>query len=293
MKGNGKQETQRNTVNKVENIKEQKEKENSIHTAKNDISRPSSPIVIDREGSKEDLAHLYSKLADATAEIINLEKNGYNKYHKYEYAKADDIYLSVSKILAEKYNIQILTSPSRRKVSRFSTDNGTYTEIFLEKRFSFNCGDTGAYIELEYWGYDMGKSGKFLYKAYTGCMKYFLKDNFMIDTGDPDPEMDKISGGNGKVKDNNKNNSNNTKRKDESFDKNQSNEKNKLTAREEKIKAIVGSSEELRQEMINYLSHIKEENDLEKVSLDALTDKQFHELISVLKDIEGIIDKSA
>ncbi len=77
-------------------------------------------------------------------------------------------------------------------MNEFTTESGTYKEIFIEKRFSFNCGDTGAHVSMDYWGYDMGKSGNFLYKAYTGSMKYFLRDNFMIDTGDPDPEMDEV-----------------------------------------------------------------------------------------------------
>jgi len=267
---------------KSDNIQEKIDEEVDLNV---DIGENGSLKIIEREGEKEDLAKLYSKLAEATAEIVNLEKNGYNKYHKYEYAKADDIYLRVSKILAEKYNIQILTSPSRRKVSRFSTDKGTYTEIFLEKRFSFNCGDTGAHISLDYWGYDMGKSGKFLYKAYTGCMKYFLKDNFLIDTGDPDPEMDKISRANEK----NRVNKSNNKGHKSHFKDNENN----LSDREEKIKAIIGDSEELRQEMMNYLSFVKEENDLEKISINSLTDEQFEKMINVLKDLESIIGKTA
>ena len=265
-------------------------------------AKPTSPAVVEREGSKEDLAKLYSKLAEATAEIINLEKNGYNKYHNYEYAKADDIYLRVSRILAEKYNIQILTSPSRRKVRRFSTDKGTYTEIFLEKRFSFNCGDTGAHISLDYWGYDMGKSGKFLYKAYTGCLKYFLKDNFLIDTGDPDPEMDEISRSGGKKKNNRKvqsknagksntdNKSDNTQRND---DRKEKKGKDNLSERERKVKSIIGDSEELRQEMMSYLSYVKDENNLDNISIDSLTEEQFQEMIDVLKDLQKIVEKSA
>lgn len=144
--------------------------------------------VVKRVGTKEELAQLYTKLAKATAEIETVEKNGYNEWQHYEYAKADDIYKAVSKVLAAKYNVQIITAPAIKEVNRFTTSKGVFTEVFLKKYFSFNDGDTGAYIAMHYWGYDVGKSGKFLYKAYTGCMKYFLKDNFMIDTGDPDPE---------------------------------------------------------------------------------------------------------
>lgn len=146
--------------------------------------------VLERGGTQEDLAKLYSKLAKATGEIINVEKNGKNNYHNYKYARADDIYLIVSRILS-KYNISVLTFPSKKSINKYKNKKGNLvTEIFLKKYFSFNCGDTGAYIGMSYWGYDRGQGDKFLYKAYTGAMKYFLRDNFMIDTGDPDdPEF--------------------------------------------------------------------------------------------------------
>jgi len=240
--------------------------------------------VIERVGDKENLAKLYSKLADATADIINLEKNGFNKYHNYEYAKADDIYLKVSRILAEKYNVQILTSTVNRVVNEINTDKGTYKEIFLEKRFSFNCGETGAHVSMDYWGYDVGKSGKFLYKAYTGCMKYFLKDNFMIDTGDPDPEMNEVSGKNNRSSQSVKNK--NQRRNDEGGD-------DGLSSREKKVKKLIGGSSELKKELMDYLNHIKEENDLETVSINALTDEQFEEMIDILKSLKGVIEKSA
>ena len=242
--------------------------------------------VIERAGDKEDLAALYSKLAEATAEIINLEKNGYNKFHDYEYAKADDIYQRVSKVLAEKYNIQILSSPATRRVNRFTTDKGTYTEIFLEKRFSFNCGDTGAHISLDYWGYDMGKSGKFLYKAYTGCLKYFLKDNFLIDTGDPDPEMDEVE--NRRAASKNKSFGN----KDRGETSNKSTEEKEYTEREQIVKDLIGDNKELKNELINYLNYVKEENNLDNVSINSLTDEQFEDMLEILEDLKSVVAKT-
>ena len=242
--------------------------------------------VIERAGDKEDLAALYSKLAEATAEIINLEKNGYNKFHDYEYAKADDIYQRVSKVLAEKYNIQILSSPATRRVNRFTTDKGTYTEIFLEKRFSFNCGDTGAHISLDYWGYDMGKSGKFLYKAYTGCLKYFLKDNFLIDTGDPDPEMDEVE--NRRAASKNKSFDN----KDGGGIPDKSTEGKEYTEREQIVKDLIGDNKELKNELINYLNYVKEENNLDNVSINSLTDEQFEDMLEILEDLKSVVAKT-
>ncbi|MFW6030862.1 MAG: ERF family protein [Halanaerobiales bacterium] len=146
--------------------------------------------IVERVGTKEELAQLYLKLAKTTAEIETVEKNGYNNYHNYEYATADDIYKVVSSVLAKKHNIALLTMPVKKDINVIKTQKGTYREVDLEKYFSFNDGDSGAYIGLIYHGYNIDSGDKFLYKAYTGALKYFLRDNFLIDTGDPDPEMD-------------------------------------------------------------------------------------------------------
>jgi hypothetical protein len=55
--------------------------------------------------------------------------------------------------------------------------------------FTLRCGDTGAKVKLLYSGYALDEGDKHIYKAYTGAIKYFLINNFMLSTGD-DPEMD-------------------------------------------------------------------------------------------------------
>ena len=150
----------------------------------------SSLEIIERFGTQEEMAQLYTKLAEATNEIKDVPKNGYNGIWDYYYAKADDMYKEVAKVLSKK-NVVILTSPISKEAKKVKgRGDKVYTEIYVTKEFSFNDGDTGAHITMKYMGYDIDDSGKFLYKAYTGAMKYFLRDNFLIDTGDADPELD-------------------------------------------------------------------------------------------------------
>ena len=66
-----------------------------------------------------------------------------------------------------------------------------------------------------------------------------------------------------------------------------------LTSREEEIKNIVGDDKDLRKEMYDYLSYIKENKGIEKVSINDLSDDEFAELKSLLVQIKDMIDKIA
>lgn len=56
-------------------------------------------------------------------------------------------------------------------------------------KFTLFDTETGFYEETEITGEGMDKGDKAGYKAYTGALKYYLADTFMVATGD-DPEKD-------------------------------------------------------------------------------------------------------
>lgn len=58
--------------------------------------------------------------------------------------------------------------------------NGRTTKI----KFSLFDTETGFYEDTEITGEGMDKGDKAGYKAYTGALKYFLADTFMVATGD-------------------------------------------------------------------------------------------------------------
>jgi len=69
--------------------------------------------------------------------------------------------------------------------------------------------------------------------------------------------------------------------------------KPKLTEREREIKKVIGGNKEVRKEMFDYLSYIKEERKLDKISINDLSDDEFKELKKMLGYIKNMLDKSA
>ncbi len=70
-------------------------------------------------------------------------------------------------------------------------------------------------------------------------------------------------------------------------------ESQQLTSREQEIKKLVGNNSELRKEMYDYLSYIKDNRDLDKVSINDLSDKEFAELKEMLSQIKDMLEKIA
>jgi|GEM_PF-1672664 len=143
---------------------------------------------IDEVGSKKDLATLYSKVAKIMGKVGKIKKSGYNKYDDYEYATAEDIKEALRPLCAEE-NLWISSEVKGYSKKQVQTQRGNSTEIELGMYFTLRCGDTGAKVKLLYSGYALDEGDKHIYKAYTGAIKYFLINNFMLSTGD-DPEMD-------------------------------------------------------------------------------------------------------
>lgn len=153
-----------------------------------EINKKQDLKVVEEVGNQEDLATLYNKVCSVMGNVGMIEKNGYNSYHNYEYATAEDIKESLRPLCA-KENLWISSEVKDYDKDRIKTSSGTYTEIELKMNFTMRCGDTGAKVTMKYIGYALDKGDKHFYKAYTGGYKYFLINNFMLSSGD-DPEMD-------------------------------------------------------------------------------------------------------
>ena len=126
----------------------------------------------------------HAKLAKKMAEVIKksgkVKKEGHNDYQNYSYATHADIVEELRKTIAEE-GIFILPHPQE-----FSLDQ-TLTTIHMD--FEIIDTETGYGITVNWIGQGMDKGDKGIYKAYTGALKYFLLDTFMISTGD-DPEKE-------------------------------------------------------------------------------------------------------
>lgn len=63
----------------------------------------------------------------------------------------------------------------------------------MTMNFEIIDNETGYSISVKWYGQGMDYGDKAIYKSYTGALKYFLLDTFMISTGD-DPENDNPEG---------------------------------------------------------------------------------------------------
>lgn len=158
---------------------------------------------------------IYNKLFNILNELNGVGQNGYNSFHKYKYTKQEDIIDAIKPLLIknkllitneviEEETIEVMVGASK----------GVLCKVTLE--FTITDLDSMAQIKQKYRGHGMDVGDKGIYKAMTGAEKYFYMKNFLISSGNDDPEYNgvekiqtNIKGGNGKGGSvNNKSNSN-------------------------------------------------------------------------------------
>lgn len=131
--------------------------------------------------TKEQPKSLFTKLAEVSALVGHVGKDGKNDFHKYRYTSAAAVLAKVNPALAERH---IATVPSVEVLG--VTDKGMTT---VRVRLEFVCGDTGERCTVEGLGSGQDSGDKGVMKAQTAAQKYALKLAFNIDFGD-DPEAD-------------------------------------------------------------------------------------------------------
>src|SRR5699024_1758479 len=132
---------------------------------------------------------LVSKLAKVMETVKYIEKRGYNKFHKYNYATESDVSEKVREVLAEEKVIMlpdVVEHTTREHVNQ--RGNKEYISTVTVK-FTFIDGETGEELSIHSVGEGQDAGDKAVYKAITGATKYALMKAFMIPTGD-DPEAD-------------------------------------------------------------------------------------------------------
>ncbi len=132
---------------------------------------------------------LYAKLAEITAELGYVAKDGKNEFQNYKYTSAEALLAAIRGPLSSKgiALMPALTALSEReyttskgKASVITTAHVTFTLVDSESGERHECAWAGQ-------GDDPGDKG--LGKAYTNAIKTFLREQFLIPQGD-DPEAD-------------------------------------------------------------------------------------------------------
>lgn len=147
-------------------------------------------LVPDAQGAPPSAAappRLAAKLARIMGTIDNVQKNGYNDFHKYAFAKEGDVAAAVRHLLANE-NIAITPEVGKYEVRDISGGKEKVKLLaIVEVIFTIRDGDSDESIRLPWLGTGEDAGDKCVYKAFTGAEKFLLLKLFLIPTGD-DPE---------------------------------------------------------------------------------------------------------
>lgn len=126
------------------------------------------------------------------AAVERVPKNGFNKFHNYEYATESDLLKVIRPAMAEN---GLALFPSQTHVSE--PDASGNVTVRVEYTYAHVSGEVWPHPLVSHGvGNDRAKNGsdgdKAVYKAVTGANKYMLFKLFQVDTGD-DPEAETVS----------------------------------------------------------------------------------------------------
>ena len=139
---------------------------------------------------KAKLAGRKNTLRKALAEMGVLERGGQNNFDKYKYF-SEAQYKELFTSLFSKYGLELTSN-----VISYTECAGTEKQPFgriVAIEFTLTDVATGYSESSVCYGEGMDKGDKAGYKAFTGAVKYFLANTFLVATGD-DPETESQDG---------------------------------------------------------------------------------------------------
>ena len=147
-------------------------------------SKDSDEKLIDDIASMSAEAHqsFRQRLFKAQQSVRNIEKLGHNSAQNYDYVVGDDLLLAVKNILLEHNLILTMDTLSVQDGGQRGKQYVTRVEV----EFSLRDRDSNLSIVSRYFGEGADGSDKGLPKAYTGAIKSYLRQQFLIATGEID-----------------------------------------------------------------------------------------------------------
>lgn len=137
----------------------------------------------------EQTGSIYKKLLTVMKCIGTLEKRGQNKSQGYDYLMAEDVLEEVRQKFGE-VGLVLLPTCKTQEIISGQTQKGTANYLTrVEMDYTICDVDTGEKLTFSWQGLGQDTGDKGLYKAYTGAIKYFLRNLLLIPTTD-DPEND-------------------------------------------------------------------------------------------------------
>lgn len=110
-----------------------------------------------------------------------LKRGGHNDYDNYTYFSEAQYKLLFTEFLPQ-YGLELTSST--RLLEMFEGSSKQSNGRLARMVFVLTDTETGFYEEAEITGEGMDKGDKAGYKAYTGALKYYLADTFLVATGD-------------------------------------------------------------------------------------------------------------
>lgn len=133
---------------------------------------------------------LTQRLAAVQKSVKNIPKNGYNSFHKYKYILESDLINSVRESLDE-HGIIVIPNVKECKTEMVPKDKekgSVQPLVTITVQYAIqNIDDKNDCYVVDFVGQEIGD--KALFKAYTGCHKYFYLRLLNIGS-DEDPERD-------------------------------------------------------------------------------------------------------
>lgn len=132
-------------------------------------------------------ASVYAKLRELVTEVGAVEQRGHNERQDYDYMTAEDLLRAVRKPLADK-GLTLVPSLTEVTEREIHTRSGASTITTVTVEFTITDGEGRVDATWAGQGQDPGDKG--LGKAYTNCIKTFLRTLLLIPQGQDDPEAD-------------------------------------------------------------------------------------------------------
>lgn len=134
---------------------------------------------------------LAARLCAILSDVNAIPKNGRNEFHRYAYIKEEDVSASLRGLLA-KHGVFIFASIQKVELAgERKTKSGAIEYVTrVSMKYTFmNADDQSDKFECDFCGDGIDSGDKGIYKALTGCHKYFLIRNFHLGSED-DPERE-------------------------------------------------------------------------------------------------------
>lgn len=118
---------------------------------------------------------LYAKLLKVQQSVDKLPKTGTNTHQKYKYLEASVLVEHMRRYLLDEGVLFFANVVDEEKEGKFAK---------VKMEFTLVDAESGEEMKSTFYGEGMDGGDKAYYKAYTGALKYFLVQTFMIPTGD-------------------------------------------------------------------------------------------------------------